>query len=258
MNQERLKLSLPDRELAYQQRIALSTKQSSAGIIFLGGFASDMTGTKATYIDDVCAKEGFGCLRFDYRGHGASSGQFEDGCISDWLDDALVVLDRLTEGPQVIVGSSMGGWIGLLLARARPQRIAGFVGVAAAPDFTEDMILPVLTDAQRQALARDGFCYEQESPLEHKVPITKKLLDDGVRHLVLRGELEVLGPVRLMQGQKDTEVPWRTVFRIAECVTAQDTRVTLIKDGDHRLSRPQDLDLLGGLVREVWEASSHL
>lgn len=251
MNQEPLTLTLPDRTLAYQQRNAVPAKQSAAGIFFLGGFASDMTGTKASFLDEYCARDGFGLTRFDYRGHGASSGRFEEGCLSDWFDDALTVLDRLCAGPQILVGSSMGGWIGLLLARARPERIAGFVGIAAAPDFTEDLIRPVLTPAQHAALARDGFFYEDDTPPDHRVPITKKLLDDGVSNLVLRDALTFDAPVRLIQGQQDAEVPWHTALRIAGHVSAQDVRVTLVKDGDHRLSRPQDLALIGEEVRAL-------
>ena len=258
MNQEPLKLSLPDRELAYQQRNATLSKQSRLGIIFLGGFASDMTGTKASFIDAKCAEAGYACLRLDYRGHGASSGRFEDGCISDWFDDALAVFDRVSQGPQVIVGSSMGGWIGLLLARARPERVAGFIGLAAAPDFTEDTIRPVLTHTQLEALAREGYFYEEDVPPDHRVPITKKLLDDGAKNLVLREPLGFSGPVRLIQGQQDTQVPWQTALHIASHIAVQDVRVTLVKDGDHSLSRPQDLDLIWATVRDVVDTSADL
>jgi len=251
MNRETQKLSLPDRELAYQQRIAAFGQEGKPNILFLGGFASDMNGTKAVDLDERCAQAGFGCLRFDYRGHGQSSGRFKDGCIGDWADDALKVLDMLTKGPQLIVGSSMGGWIGLLLARARPQRIAGFVGIAAAPDFTEDSIRPVMSASQTEAMARDGFFFEDlppEVPPEHRLPITKKLMDDGLNQLVLRSPLKIDAPVRLIQGQKDVEVPWQTALRLADHIEQPDTRIILIKDGDHRLSRPQDLDLIWQVV----------
>ncbi len=254
MNQNPLKLSLPDRELAYQQRNASLGQQSGVGIIFLGGFASDMTGTKAVFLDQKCGEAGISCLRFDYRGHGASSAKFEEGCISDWFDDALMVFDRLTEGPQIVVGSSMGGWMGLLLARARPERVAGLVGLAAAPDFTEDMIRPSLTASQREALARDGFFFEDDAPPDRRVPITQKLLDDGLNNLVLRDRIKFNGPVRLIQGQADDQVPWKTALKIAETVESTDVHVTLVKDGDHRLSRPQDLEAIWALVRDTFEA----
>lgn len=251
MNQEPLKLTLPDRTLAYQQRNAVSPQQSGVGIIFLGGFASDMTGTKAIYIDEQCRREGLACLRFDYRGHGASSAKFEEGSISDWFDDALVVFDRLTTGAQILVGSSMGGWMALLLARARPERVAALVGLAAAPDFTEDMIRPSLTPAQSEALARDGFFYEEDAPPDRRVPITKKLLDDGRNNLVLRDKVKFNGPVRLLQGLRDDQVPWQTALKIADVVESKDVNVTLIKDGDHRLSRAEDLALIWATVRSV-------
>lgn len=251
LNQEPLKLTLPDRELAYQQRSAASGQQSDVGIIFLGGFASDMTGSKALFLDERCTEKGVAYVRFDYRGHGASSGKFEEGCISDWFSDALEVFDRIALGPQIVVGSSMGGWIGLLLARARPERVAGFVGIAAAPDFTEDLMRSVLSPEQKESLARDGFFYEDNAPPELRVPITKKLLDDGVNNLVLRGPLKIDCPVRLIHGKQDPEVPWKTALAIADHVQSQDVRVTLVKDGEHRLSRPQDLELLWDMVQPL-------
>jgi len=254
MNREPQKLTLPDRELAYQQRNATLAQEGLPRVLFLGGFASDMTGTKASDLDERCTEAGLGMLRFDYRGHGASSGRFEEGCIGDWFDDALQVLDRLTKGPQILVASSMGGWIGLLLARARPERVAGFVGIATAPDFTEDSIRPTMSAAQVEAMARDGFFYEDvppEAPPVYRLPITKKLMDDGLNHLVLRSPLKIEAPVRLIQGQYDTEVPWQTALRLAEHIEQEDTRVILVKDADHRLSRPQDLGLIWQVVEGV-------
>ncbi|MFA4846309.1 MAG: alpha/beta hydrolase [Patescibacteria group bacterium] len=248
-------LTLPDRTLAYQQRIAAPEKQGTAGVFFLGGFASDMTGTKALFLDDLCAREGWAFTRFDYRGHGASSGRFEEGCIGDWLDDARRVFDGLTSGPQVLVGSSMGGWIGLLLARERPQRMAGFIGVAAAPDFTEDLILPTMTAAQIAAMEESGFFYEQDPPpageADMRLPITKKLMVDAKDYLVLRSPLAIPAPVRLIQGQQDVEVPWQTALTLAAHIAQDDTRIMLIKDAGHRLSREADLQALATTVREV-------
>ena len=251
MNQEPLKLTLPDRVLAYQQRSATLSQQGRYGIIFLCGFASNMTGTKASFLDARCEAEGRALLRFDYRGTGASSGKFEEGTISDWFHDSLEVFDRLTTGPQIIIGSSMGGWIGLLLAKARPERVAAYVGIAAAPDFTEDLIRPGLTPQQKADLQRDGYFYEDDAPLDYRVPITKKILDDGMSNLVLRSPLTIPSPVRLFQGQKDAEVPWQTALKLADHLGQEDVCVTLIKDGDHGLSRPQDLDLIWQTVRSL-------
>lgn len=257
MNQQPLRLSLPDRELAYQQHNAASAHKGAPSIFFLGGFASDMMGSKALYLDQKAQEEGYAYLRFDYRGHGLSSGTFAEGCIGDWFDDALKIFDQVTEGPQILVGSSMGGWIGLLLARARPERVAGFVGLAAAPDFTEDMILPTMTAAQIEAMNRDGFFYEEPLEgvggeslvVEHRIPITKKLMDDGINNLVLRDPLTINAPVRLIQGQNDADVPWQTALKIAAHVEQSDTQVVLIKDATHRLSREQDLALIWREVR---------
>jgi len=245
------KLSLPDRELAYQQRSASQENKVKPGVIFLGGFASDMNGSKAAFLDEKCAAAGLSYLRFDYRGHGASSGDLEEGCIGDWFEDAQFIFDRLTTGPQIIVGSSMGGWIGLLLARARPARLAAFVGVAAAPDFTHDIVLPVLTAAQKDELERNGKLYELVSPPDHREVLTKKLLEEGGDHLLLRAPLQIDAPVRLLQGMKDDQVPWKTALKITEVLTTNDVRATFVKDGDHRLSRPDDLDLLWHAVQSV-------
>ncbi len=245
MNQTPQFLTLPDRELAYQQRKAKTEQEDCPGIVFLGGFASDMNGTKATYIDQQCKKAGYAFLRFDYRGHGDSSDKFEKGCIGDWFDDALQAIDKLTKGPQLVIGSSMGGWIGLLLARARPDRLAGFIGVSPAPDFTEDLIRPSMTPAQSKVLLEKGYFYErEEQDIQdgyNQLPITQKLMEDGTKQLVLRDPLKMDMPVRLLQGQKDSEVPWQTALRTAEHIEGDDVIVTLVKDGEHSFSRPDDL-----------------
>jgi len=220
------------------------------GIVFLGGFMSEMTGTKATWLEGFARARGHGFLRFDYTGHGASSGAFADGTIGAWRDDALAALDRLTEGPQVLVGSSMGGWIALLVAHARPSRVAGLVTIAAAPDFTEDLIWARLGDAQRSALARDGW-FEAPSAYGPPYRITRALIEDGRDHLLLRGAIAIAAPVRLLHGMQDPDVPWHTSLRAAERLASRDVRLTLIKDGDHRLSRDQDLALLGRTVAEL-------
>ncbi|HEV7368895.1 alpha/beta hydrolase [Arenibaculum sp.] len=226
------------------------TAGRSPGVVFLGGYKSDMTGTKATELERFCRERGHAFLRFDYRGHGASSGRFEDGTIGAWAEDAIDAIDRLTEGPQVLVGSSMGGWIMLLAALARPQRVHGLVGIAAAPDFTEDLIWAGLDEARRRRMMEDG---EIREPSDYGEPYvyTRALIEDGRRHLLLRDTVALTCPVRLLQGMRDPDVPWRTAERIAGRIAAEDVRVTLVKDGDHRLSRPQDLELLFATVAEL-------
>jgi pimeloyl-ACP methyl ester carboxylesterase len=212
-------------------------------VVFLPGFRSDMTGDKATALAAFCAERGLGMLRFDYSGHGASSGDFVEGTIGAWVADALAVIDTLTSGPLVLVGSSMGGWIALLVAIARPDRVAAMVGVAAAPDSTQRLMWDSMTPAQRATLERDGVLYIP-SQYGEPTPITLKLIQDGVEHLVLTAPIPIRCPVRLLHGQADLDVPWELALRIAEQVETPDVRVILVKDGDHRLSRPSDLDLL--------------
>jgi pimeloyl-ACP methyl ester carboxylesterase len=214
----------------------------SPGVIFLGGFRSDMGGTKAVALEQWCAQQGRAFLRFDYTGHGQSSGTFEDGCISDWAEDALAVLDHLTEGPQVLVGSSMGGWIMLLAASQRPERIVGLLGLAAAPDFTEDLMWHDLNDDQRAELVEHGHvaldnCYDPQEPYV----ITKKLIDDGKNNLLLRDPLNIKVPVRLIQGLQDADVPWATALKLQEALVSTDVEIQFVKNGDHRLSEAQDL-----------------
>ena len=219
-------------------------------VVFLPGFRSDMTGDKATMLAAFCAARGVGMLRFDYSGHGASSGDFLDGTIGAWAADALAAVDALTEGKLILVGSSMGGWIALLTARARPERMAGLVGIAAAPDFTQRLMWDSMAPVERETLRRDGVLYVP-SQYGDPTPITMKLIEDGARHHVLTGSVPVRCPVRLLHGQADPDVPWELALRIAEQVETPDVRVTLVKDGDHRLSRPSDLALLRATVAEL-------
>ncbi len=205
---------------------------------------SDMTGTKAVALEEHCREAGRSFLRFDYRGHGASSDKFENGCIGDWADDAVAALDALTEGPQILVGSSMGGWIMLLAALARPDRIAALVGIAAAPDFTETLMWPNFSAEVRQAIERDGVWYAPTEYGDAPYPITRRLIEDGRNRLLLGGEIDIHCPVCLLHGQRDPDVPWRHSLAIAEKLRSDDVAVTLIKDGDHRLSRDEDLALL--------------
>lgn len=220
------------------------------GVVFLGGYRSDMTGTKAMALEAHCRARGLAFVRFDYQGHGASSGRFEDGTIGLWAADAVEVLDRLTEGPQILVGSSMGGWLMLLAALARKERVAGLVGIASAPDFTEDLVWEGLDAESRARMEAEGAIREPSAYGDPYV-YTRALVEDGRRHLLLRGTIPLDCPVRLLHGMRDDDVPWQTSIRLAEKLAADDVRVTLVKDGDHRLSRDQDLALLMRSVDEV-------
>ncbi|MEK9754120.1 MAG: alpha/beta hydrolase [Rhodospirillaceae bacterium] len=217
------------------------------------GFKSDMTGGKAMAVEALCRRLGHACLRFDYTGHGQSSGAFEDGTIGRWAADAIAAIDNLTEGPQVLVGSSMGGWIMLLAALARPERVAGLVGLAAAPDFTEDLIPAALSEAQRAELANTGKiaipnCYDEEPYL-----IRQQLLDEGRDNLLLRGPIELDVPVRLIHGMEDEDVPWQTGLKIVACITGDDVEVTYVKAGTHRLSEDNDLKRLERTLEALLE-----
>lgn len=223
---------------------------ASPGIVFLGGYASDMTGTKATFLDGWCRRRGQAFLRFDYLGHGQSSGAFADGTIGRWSDDALACLDRLTTGPQILVGSSMGGWIMLDLALKRPRRLAGLVGIAAAPDFSQDLWW-AMTPAERRRMATRGAI-----EIDGGHTVTRAFVEDGRRHLLLRGPIDLPMPVRLLHGMEDASVPWSTAIDIADRLSGGDVAVTLIKDGDHRLSRPRDLERLALALEELCASSA--
>ena len=217
----------------------------------MGGFNSDMTGTKASALEAACREAGRAYVRFDYSGHGESSGEFADGTIGSWSEDAIAVLDAASEGPQVLVGSSMGGWIMLLAALARPQRVAGLVGIASAPDFTEELMWRRFDDDVRRRLEDTGVYHRPSEYGDDPYPITMKLIEDGRRHLLLERPIAIHCPVRLLHGMKDEDVPWTTAPRIAEKLLADDVRVLVIKDGDHRLSRDQDILRLCVTVEEL-------
>ena len=219
-------------------------------VVFLGGFRSDMTGTKAMALEEWAQRTGRAFLRFDYLGHGQSSGRFEDGTIGRWLDDSLAVLDHLTTGPLVLVGSSMGGWLSLLVARARPQRLAGLVLIAAAPDFTERMLLKGLSAEDRMALERDGRLERPSQYSPEPSVFTWKLIEEGRNHLLLDKKLVLPCPVRLLHGQSDPDVPWEYSLQIGQHLEAPEVITTLIKGGDHRLSTPADIARLIATVEE--------
>lgn len=212
------------------------------GIVFMSGFMSDMTGAKAMAVDAWCRQQDRSLLRFDYRGHGQSSGKFADGTIGLWADDAVFAIEELTSGPQVLIGSSMGGWIMLLAALRLKDRIAGLLGLAAAPDFTEDLIHNELEDEHRAALERDGFISIPTDYGDEPYIITQALIENGRANMLLDNVIALDMPVRLIQGMKDADVPWKTALRIQQNLRSDDVEVTLVKDGDHRLSEPADLD----------------
>ena len=234
------------RSLAY-----VRTAGQGPGVVFLGGFMSDMTGTKAQFLQDWAMAQGRAFLRFDYSGHGQSFGAFQDGCIGDWAEDALAVINALTEGPQVLVGSSMGGWISLLVARAIPERIAGLVGIAPAPDFTEDSMWQGFSDDQRAALMQDGQITVPSDYSPEGYQITRRLIEDGRRHLVLRTPLALPFPVRILQGTADTDVPPAVALRLMDHADCTDFRLTLVKGADHRFSTPDCLAMIAASVENV-------
>ncbi len=231
-------LTLADRNLAYQRQSGDTERK--VGVLFLSGYASDMAGSKASFLAARCAAHGVPFLRFDYRGCGQSSGRFEDGTIGAWAADALEVFDRLTTGPQIVIGSSMGAWIGLKLVQARSARIKALIGVAAAPDFTENLIWAALTEDERAQLMRDGIL----SNAEGRGPLTLRFLEEARQHLVLSAPLSVPCPLRLIHGMRDQDVPWGIATQLAAHVAQEDVTLTLIKNGDHRLSNPEDLEIL--------------
>jgi pimeloyl-ACP methyl ester carboxylesterase len=219
--------------------------------MFLGGFHSDMTGTKALFLEEYCRRRGRAFVRFDYFGHGASSGEVALGTIGTWAEDAIAVLDSLTEGRQILIGSSMGGWLMLLAALARPERVEALVGVAAAPDFTEDLVWPRLDAEQRRELGATGTVSLSSEYNPSGYTYRLALFKEAKRYLVMRREIALDCPVRLLHGQRDTSVPWQTSLRLAERLSSSDLVVTLVKDGDHRLSRQVDLARLGRILDEL-------
>lgn len=218
------------------------------GVIYLSGFRSDMSGEKATFLEKICVEQGRAFLRFDYFGHGLSSGEFEAGYIGRWKNDALAVLDELSAGPQVLVGSSMGGWLMLLLALERPERVAGLLGIAAAPDFTKD-ILPKLKQEYRDDLSAKGLCYVPSSyPGEMPYPITQKLIEEGAQHHLLDHSIPIQCPVRLVHGRDDSDVPWQHAIKLMNALESNDVELMLIKKGNHRLSSKANLERIAATL----------
>lgn len=237
-------------ETSQGRRIAYhKTDGAGPAVVFLGGFKSDMQGTKAVFLEDWARKTGRAFLRFDYSGHGESSEAFTDGCIGDWYEDARAAL-ALIDGPVVLVGSSMGGWISLLVARAVPEKVAGLVTIAAAPDFTEDSMWAGFSDAQKAELDRVG---QVALPSEYGEPyiITKRLIEEGRNRLVLRDPLPLPFPVRFLQGTADADVDMSVALRLLAHAKGPDMRLTLVDGADHRFSDPTCLDLIASAIEEV-------
>ncbi|MGH1588902.1 alpha/beta hydrolase [Methylobacterium phyllosphaerae] len=238
------------------RRIAVRVRDGAGPpVVWLGGFRSDMTATKATALDAWAAETGRGLVRFDYTAHGDSEGTFTDCTISTWLEDARAVLDAHAEVAPILVGSSMGGWIACLVARdraARGQSTAGLVLIAPALDFTEELIWDRLSEAARAMLVRDGVLRKPSEYAPEPTTITRALIDDGRQHCMLGGQVEPGCPVHILQGMRDTDVPYTHALKILGRLPAEGTVMTLIADGDHRLSRPQDIarlvDAVAGLA----------
>ena len=242
-----------------RRRIAVRARAGSGpGLFWLGGFNSDMRGTKALALDAWAMEHGRACIRFDYSGHGESGGAFIDGTIGRWLEEGLAVFEQFCRGPQVVIGSSMGGWMALLLARAIAKReaagadLAGLVLIAPAPDFTEQLMWNAFSDEVREEIRTKGVWMR---PSEYgdgaPYPITRALIEEGRNHLLLGSAIEVGCPVRILQGAQDPDVPWQHAFALAHRLPAEDVVLTMIQDGDHRLSRPQDIARILAAVAEM-------
>lgn len=241
------------RRIAYHHTPAASGI-SGPGVMFLGGFRSDMDGTKAIHLEAWAKAQGRAFTRFDYSGHGQSGGDFMDGSIGEWAEDAAAVLDAVTSGPQILVGSSMGGWISLLLTKARAERVAGLVTIAAAPDFTEDSVWAGFDAAQRAELEEVGAVF---LPSDYGEPyaFTRKLIEEGRKTLVLRDPLSLAFPVRFLQGTADADVDMSVALRLLDHAEGPDMRLTLVKGADHRFSDPACLAVILNAVEEVFDLS---
>jgi len=257
--------SAPDQEPAFievgndagRRRIAVRARTGSApGLFWLSGFNSDMRGTKAIALDAWAAERNRACVRFDYSGHGESGGAFVDGTIGRWLEETVAVFEQFCAGPQVVIGSSMGGWMALLLARemarrpARRASLAGLVLIAPAPDFTEELMWKNFSPEARHQIETNGV-WLRPSAYGEPYPITRALIEEGRNHLLLGGSIDVGCPVRILQGAQDPDVPWQHAFALAHRLPVDDVVLTMIQDGDHRLSRPQDIARMIAAVAEI-------
>ena len=234
------------RRLAYRA----TAPRTGLTYVWLSGFKSDMTGTKVTVLEDWAKQQGHGFLAFDYSGHGVSGGAFEAGTISAWREDALAAIDALTTGPLVLVGSSMGGWMALLAALSLKARVAAMVLIAPAPDFTQKLMWPEFTREQQTEIMEKGLTL-RPSDYGDPYPITRALIEDGKQWALLDAPIELTCPVRILQGQQDPDVPWEHAFRLVDALVSEDVVFSLIKDGDHRLSRDQDIARLVATCAEL-------
>jgi len=252
---------------AGRERRRLAVRQQAGalpGLFWLSGYKSDMKGTKAQALADWAEAQGRACVRFDYSGHGESSGEFGDGTIGRWLADSLAVFDARCRGPQIVIGSSMGGWLALLLLRALkaraqsgPAPIAGMVLIAPAVDFTEELMWKRFTPAVKREIEEKGFWSRPSQYSAEPYVVTRQLIEEGRNHLLLGGLIETGCPVRILQGVEDADVPWRHAVELVSRLASDDVVLTLVKDGDHRLSRPEDIERLIAAVAEFHLASGH-
>jgi pimeloyl-ACP methyl ester carboxylesterase len=237
--------------------IAVRIRAGAApGLFWLGGFKSDMQGTKAVALDDWAGENGRGCIRFDYSGHGESGGDFTAGTIGRWLEESAAVFEGFAKGPQVLIGSSMGGWLALLLSREIKRRgagavsVAGLVLIAPAVDFTEELMWKRFSPEVKRQIETEGSWQRPSRYSEAAYPITRGLIEEGRKHLLLGGLIEPGCPVRILQGVKDPDVPWQHAVELSSRLARDDVVLTLVKDGDHRLSRPEDIERLIAAVAE--------
>lgn len=233
------------RRIAYHH-----TKSSDPTVIFCGGYMSDMEGTKALFLEKSCKELGHSYVRFDYSGHGKSSEEFVDGTIGTWAEDALTVIDEITKGELIIIGSSMGGWIGLLVSLARKERVKAFIGIAAAPDFTRELMWDSYSSAIRETLKRDGLYLKPSDYSDEPYKVSYRLIQDGENHILLNKTIDLVCPVRLFHGLLDQDVPSSYSTRIAEKLSSKDVVISFNKTGDHRLSSDADLNRLKQAIME--------
>ena len=243
----------PSRRIAYSKLLGSDYNSKKPGIVFLGGLASDMEGTKATYLEEWAKDGGHSFIRFDYTGHGKSSGIFSDGSIASWFEDALSVLDDLTSGKQILVGSSMGGWIAFLLAKYRKQRVHSLIGIAAAPDFTEDYMWDSFDDKQRQQIMEKGFIYQISEYSDEPYKISKNLIINSRKYLILRESLKLPFPVRLLQGTEDRDVPIDVATNLLQHLESPDAKLEVLKGADHSFSSESCLQLISGQINHLME-----
>lgn len=246
------------RRIAFRRRAPV--RNSGPGVVWLGGYRSDMDSTKATALDSEAERRGLGCLRFDYSGHGRSDGRLEDGTISRWLEETLALVRAESDGPQILVGSSMGGWLALLAARAldelvESQRVKGIILIAPAVDFTEALIWEKASDEARRAIMEEGAWRRPSAYSSEPDCLTRDLIEDGRKHLLLGGMIRTRAPVMLLQGMRDEDVPFSHALRLMQKLGDPAT-LTLIKDGDHRLSRPADLQLMFDALGRMLQPST--